>query len=571
MLFNSIASFKGIDVYKYIFFTYIKNKEEAMKLKFLVILYSLFFSLTIFTFAGKVPKIDDLISLKRAVEVAIWPDGKSIAYVVEVANWEKDQYDREIWLAQKGKKPVALVSGQSSNYSLNWSPDGIFLFFLSNRTGKAQIYRISAEGGEEECLTEVEQGVSSFRMSPTGEWLVLSIQDPESKAFKKRKDIFGDFEWVHEDFRMTHLWRLDLKSKRLERITNGNDFTVDSFSISPDGKKIAFSARPVPSVITGNDSDIYVVETESGKEIKMVDLRGSDVNPLWSPDGKYVAFETSGGKGKVYLNRPIAIVPASGGSVKLVSHVFDANHTLIAWRSEGLYFSAWQKTERYLFRIQPDGSGLERVSGQHSWVLTRISIAQDAGKIAFIGENFDSFAEVYTSPLSAFNPVRLTNFDSQLDNFTLSQRELIRWKSKDGTEIDGILVKPADFSAKKKYPLLFVIHGGHASIDSQQKISKRETRLYPIDRFVARGALVLMVNYRGSAGDGEKFCSLNVRNLGIGDEWDIESGIDYLVELGYVDPDGVGTMGWSQGGFISAFLGHPQPSFQGSIGRSRHL
>jgi len=519
---------------------------------FLMLIFGPFVSVLLS--AAEVPKVKELIDLRWPVEVALSPDGKTLAFGVEVANWEKNRYDREIWVSIEGREPVAFVKDQSSNFGLKWSPDGRALFFLSDRTEKPQVYRVSLDGGEAQALTNVEQGISSFDVSPAGSWLALAMQDPEDDAFKKRRETYGDFEWVHEDFLMTHLWRLDPQTKELTRITGGKDFSVDGFSISPDGKKIAFDARWAPSVISGNDSDIYVADVETRKVKKIVDLYGSDRNPVWSPDGKAIAFESSAGKGKVTLNQPIAIVPATGGEVKFVTRDFDENPALLAWRKDGLYFSALQKTESSLFRIQPDGTKLEGVAGQKGWVCSEFSIAKGADKVAFIGENFHVIAEVYISSLFSFIPEKLTNFDSQLSAFRLSQREVIRWKSQDGLDLDGILVKPSDFDPSKKHPLLFVIHGGPQGVDPQLKLSRRDVRYYPIERFAARGALVFMVNYRGSAGYGEKFRALNVCNLGIHDEWDFESAIDHLVKLGYVDPERVGTMGWSQGGFISAFL-----------------
>ena len=517
-----------------------------------------FFILTVFSVSlasgSEVPKIADLINLGWPVEVALSPDGKTVAFVVEVANWEKNRYDREIWIAREGREPVVFVKDQGSNFNLKWSPDGRILFFLSDRTQKPQVYCIALEGGEAQALTNIEQGIKILDISSTGDWLALSIQDSEDEAFNKRRETYGDVEWVHEDIFMTHLWKLNAQTKELTRITEGKDYSVDGFSISPDGKKIAFDARWAPSVTAGNDSDIYVVDVETRSIKKIVELYGSDRNPAWSPDGSTIAFESSAGKGKVTLNQPIAIVPATGGEVKFVTHDFDENPTLLAWRRDGIYFSALQKTESSLFRIQPDGTKLERIPGQTGWVSSEFSIATGAEIVALIGENFNNFAELYVSPLSSFVPRKLTNFDNQLSGFRLSQREVIRWKSKDGLDLDGILVKPADFDPAKKHPLLFVIHGGPQGVDPQLKLSRRDVRSYPIERFAARGALILLANYRGSAGYGEKFRTINVRNLGIHDEWDFESAIDHLVKLGYVDPERVGTMGWSQGGFISAFL-----------------
>ncbi len=160
-------------------------------------------------------------------------------------------------------------------------------------------------------------------------------------------------------------------------------------------------------------------------------------------------------------------------------------------------------------------------------------------------------AEVFLGGTDFAGPEKLTDMTGQLTPFVVGSREVISWKSKDGATIEGVLIKPKDFSPSKKYPLLVVTHGGPTGIDRPTLL---ETRYYPVDLWVDRGALVLKVNYRGSAGYGEKFRQLNVKNLGVGDTWDVTSGIDSLVAKGWVDPARVGCMGWSQGGYISAFL-----------------
>jgi len=154
--------------------------------------------------------------------------------------------------------------------------------------------------------------------------------------------------------------------------------------------------------------------------------------------------------------------------------------------------------------------------------------------------------------VQSFSPRKLTDMTEQAKPFTLGKSEVISWKSQDGATIEGVLTKPADFDAGKKHPLLCVIHGGPTGIDRPMLLAG--TRYYPIDTWAGRGSLVLRVNYRGSAGYGEKFRQLNVNNLGVGDAWDVLSGVDHLIKQGYVDPAKVGCMGWSQGGYISAFL-----------------
>ncbi len=524
--------------------------RERLGISFLVAIVLLMSAAVV---AGRVPGIDDLVGLNRPTGVAMSPDGLSIAYVVQSANWKDDRYETAVWLARESSGPFRLTAEGGRSFSPSWSPDGDSLAFLSDRMGVPQLYRINVRGGEPEKLTDVEGGIADFSWSPTGDWIALAIEDAEAHPVREAVEAFGDHQWVGENFRRTHLWRIRLGDREPERLTEGADITVDRFSVSPDGRRIAFSARPAPAVHAWWDSDIYVLDLESRKVVKVVDSPGADSNPMWSPDGAEIAFESANGHVGVHKNQPIAVVSAAGGKPRVLTGSFDENPSLLAFRREGIYFSAWQRTESHLFRIQPDGSGLTRITASPG-VWTGFDLAGNADRVAFLGESFERFAEVYASPLSPFGPVRLTDFDSQLDRFTLSRREVIRWKSEDGVEIEGVLAKPTDFAPGKRLPLLFVIHGGPQSVDTQQKLSRRDSTYYPIERFVARGALVLMVNYRGSAGYGEEFRSLNLRNLGVGDELDFRSAIAHLDRLAYIDPERVGTMGWSQGGYLSAFL-----------------
>ena len=171
--------------------------------------------------------------------------------------------------------------------------------------------------------------------------------------------------------------------------------------------------------------------------------------------------------------------------------------------------------------------------------------------MAGVGAAPNHFAEVLVSSTDDFAPKYLTDMAGQYKEFHLTTREVIQWKSTDGTEIEGILIKPADYDSSRKYPLLVVIHGGPTGADTAVLSADR---YYPVERFAAKGALVLKPNYRGSAGYGEKFRSLNVRNLGVGDYADVISGVDALIAKGIVDKDRVGAMGWSEGGYISAFI-----------------
>jgi dipeptidyl aminopeptidase/acylaminoacyl peptidase len=287
---------------------------------------------------------------------------------------------------------------------------------------------------------------------------------------------------------------------------------------------------------------------------KVVSQPGPDNNPRWSPDGRQLVFSSAMGKTVFFhTNSRLAIVPARGGTPRSITDRFDENPGFVAWTGDGIYFSGLQKTAAHLFRVDPAGSGIVRVTGPDNLMAGGFTFTRDGRRMAFTASSPTALNEVFVSDVRTFSPRMLTAMSDQARPFALGTREVISWTSTDGTPIEGVLIKPADFDPSKRHPLLCIIHGGPTGVDRPALLAP-DARYYPSDIWVGRGALVLKVNYRGSAGYGEKFRQLNVRNLGVGDAWDVLSGIDHLIAKGWVDREKVGCMGWSQGGYISAFL-----------------
>jgi dipeptidyl aminopeptidase/acylaminoacyl peptidase len=250
------------------------------------------------------------------------------------------------------------------------------------------------------------------------------------------------------------------------------------------------------------------------------------------------------------LNGQIHKIPADGGKSIRMAEDFDEDIRIIDWNSSGIYFTAWRKTKRHLFRLDPD-SGKTKVFATTPSYIWSVSFSKDGKTVAISGQDPTTLSEIYKTPLTNYNPVALTNFTKQIKDWNVGTSEVVTWKSKDETDIEGVLHKPHDFDHKKNYPLFVIIHGGPTGIDYP---AVETGYVYPILQWLEKGAVIFMPNYRGSAGYGEKFRSLNVRNLGVGDMWDVMSGVDFLIEQGFVDPEKMGAMGWSQGGYISAFL-----------------
>jgi dipeptidyl aminopeptidase/acylaminoacyl peptidase len=508
---------------------------------------------------GAAPTIDDLLNLKRVGAPAISPDGQSVAYTLRETNWDDNDFETEIWVASAGTTRQ-LTNGRKSSLQPEWSPDGKWIAFASDRDGKRQLYRIAVAGGEAEKLTSGDDGITSFAWSPDGRAIAFTMIDPVAPAVKDRERRYGDLRIEDEDRRMAQLYVIEVPAHQsaplpVPRALTKGTFVVGSFDWSPDGRHIAFDHRVSSDPADGGSADISTVEVATGAARVIVGQAGPDSNPKWSPDGKRVAFQSAMGKPfHYYLNSTIAIVDHGTMAVRSVNDAFDENPQLIAWNARGIFFAASQRTWAYLFSVHPDTKQIARHRVADQWVGSAFSLTADGRMVSFIGASATDFADVYMAPVGdTLVATRLTNTAQQIASWPKHVRDVVRWKSQDGAEIEGVLHKPADFQSGRRYPLLVVIHGGPTGISRALPYSNG-VGYYPIDLWLAKGALVLEPNYRGSAGYGEKFRSLNVRNLGIGDAWDVLSGIDHLVSTGLVDRNRVGAMGWSQGGYISAFL-----------------
>jgi dipeptidyl aminopeptidase/acylaminoacyl peptidase len=510
--------------------------------------------------AKRVPTVEDLMNLKSAGSPRISPDGTKVAYTVTETDFDQDAYVTQIWLADVATAQCfQLTRGKKSSSNADWSPDGRWLAFTSSRVDdKSQLFVINLLGGEAIQLTKSETGVNGYTWSPDGKTIALTATDPEAKESKDRKDTYGDYEVVREEYRFTHLFTVDVAEARKSpqpgrRRTSGEDWTVGGFDWSPDGTKIAFSATVNSDLINGGTADIYVLDLAGDTVKKIVSQPGPDYLAAWSPDGRSILFSSAMGRPDYFArNSRMAVVSAEGGVVRSLTDSFDENVYGADWNADGIYFSASQKMAAHLFRLDPASLKITRISAPDEAMVSGFTFSRDGKRMAFTAISPTTMGEVCVSEFP-FKPRALTRMTEQAEAFILGTREVISWKSKDGAPIDGVLIKPTNFDPAKKYALLCVIHGGPTGVDRPALLAP-DSRYYPADIWAGRGALILKVNYRGSAAYGEKFRRLNYRNLGVGDAWDVLAGVDFLIKKGWVDAARVGCMGWSQGGYISAFL-----------------
>lgn len=509
------------------------------------------------------PTIDEMVGFQRASQPAISPEGSRVAWVVRRANWDENSFENDIWIADVAtgvSSARVLTRSKKNSDAPAFSPDSKSIAFGSDRDGKRQVYLLDLSGGDAKAITTAEEGVGRFAWSRDGRKLAYVARDPKPDGVKERDKRWSESVVIEdEDTRPAHLYVLDLATGVSKRLTSGT-FVVGDFDWSPDDREIAFdfsrSADPSFSVTT----NISVVDVETGAIRELVTQEAPDGGPRWSPDGTQIAFRTAMGNVSsfYYLNSQIAVTPSGRGgaatkSIRSITTTFDEDANLLAWSKSGILFSANLKTETGLFTLDPATGRAERLGSLGHPVTTGFSFDRDFGAAAFVGSGPSTYPDVFVASLRGGGSAkRISNLGAQFDSLTVGTSEVVTWKSVDGATIEGALRKPAGWTPGKPAPLLVLIHGGPTGISRPTYFGG--TYVYPVEAWLAKGALVLEPNYRGSAGYGEKFRSLNVRNLGVGDAWDVVSGIDALIARGIVDRTKVGAMGWSQGGYISMFL-----------------
>lgn len=504
----------------------------------------------------KVPTIDDGLNLPSLADARIAPDGSQVIYTVTAPDWEENEYVSQIWIVgAEGGKPRQLTFAKQSSQSPRWSPDGQWIAFISKRKEDehSQIYRMSVLGGEAERLTKNETDVQTIAWSPDGSAIAYLAPEVESDAHKARKEKYGDYHVEDQDAIRTHLWLLILEGKKTQKLAGDDTLHVTDLDWHPDEDKIAFSARPTPDARAGYLGNIYVVDLNTLTVNVLVEEYC--FSPRWSPDGNQIVYYEVDAPG-FYMPDHLSVISADGG-VKQTIHSLSVDlMALLDWGKDGIYFTGIQNCTIHLFCVDPKTGECFQCSPEDvpGWLSMAFTFTEDFSLGATTMQDRDHCGEITLLDLAGGEFRRLTDHNADIADWRLATSEPIQWTSSDGTVIEGVLSKPDDFDPTKQYPLLVIIHGGPRWTSMTARMNLLERRYYPFHQWAAKGALILQPNYRGSAGYGPDFRKLNVRNLGIGDYEDVISGVDALIEKGWVDADRVGAMGWSQGGYISAFI-----------------
>jgi len=527
-------------------------------------------------------KAEDIFRMLQVRDPQVSPDGKFVAYTVTSIDRDADKRVNAVWMVNwEGTEDVQLTFGEKSASTPRWSPDGKYLAFLSARApdDKTQVWVLDRRGGEARQLTNVKGEIDSYDWSPDSKRLVLSMSESdEDKAApgakpKAPKPIVLDryhFKRDIEGYLTTQsygqLYLFDIESKKLEAITGEKNFDESDAVWSPDGSHIAFISNHAKDPDQSGTSDIFIVESRAGAQArKLLTINSAGGQRLvWSPDGKQLAFlQGIEPKYSAYGMGVVAMVPVAGGTPVVLTAKLDRGVSGAEFTPDGAALTVLVEDDRrsYVGKVPAGGGNVERL-GKSDVVLS--DVESSGGHMAALGATDTSAPEIYA--VENGEPRKLTSHnDALLGELQLGAVEDISFKSKDGAEIHGMVVKPPSFEAGKKYPTLLWIHGGPNGQDDHAL----EFSLYPLQferqLLAAQGYVVLAVNYRGSSGRGSEFTRSIFADWGNKEVADLLGGIDYAVAKGIADPDRLGIGGWSYGGILTDYTIASDPRFKAAI------
>jgi dipeptidyl aminopeptidase/acylaminoacyl peptidase len=518
-------------------------------------------------------KLDDLTRFRNLSDPQISPDGQWVAYTVGSTDAKEDKSTTHIWMVNiDGSNDRQITFSSESESSPRWSPDGKYLSFTSSRPGKArgnQVWLLDRNGGEAMQLTELKGRLQGHEWSPDSKRLALLIGDPDPESEpgpspqpgatpRVPKPIVIDRYRYKQDGagyllsgRHTYVYIYDIATKKLDRLTKSK-WDESSPAWSPDGTRIAFMSNHGEDPDREPSAQLFVAEAKAGaieKPLTPEIIRANRGRPEWSPDSKWIAFtDTDEKKYGAYSMEHLSLVPSDGSSAPArfkASEDLDRGVSSPKFTSDGkgIQFLVADDRSVYPMKASLSGGAAQRLLNppvvMGNWNL-------NAGHAVAISGADTKAGEIYVWEGNSLRQLTHQN-DALFAELDLGTTEEVNFQSKDGTQVGGLLTYPVGYVKGTKVPLLLRIHGGPNSQDQHTFSAERQF-------FAANGYAVLAVNYRGSAGRGQKFSRAIFADWGNYEVQDLLAGVDHVIKMGVADPDRLGVGGWSYGGILTDYL-----------------
>jgi dipeptidyl aminopeptidase/acylaminoacyl peptidase len=522
--------------------------------------------------------VDDYFSLATIFDCVISPDGQRVAYTE--GRWQQSTDDRktDLWVVEtKGGPAKRLTGDRADDRSPQWTPDGRTIYFLGKRQresekrppydGKAQVWRIGIDGGEPSAVTKVGGGVLRFQLARDGKSLWYATgSDHVADEWKKLREQFKEVEYGHGVDKVSQVWKLDLQNWRAEKVIDDKRHIHD-MALSRDGNRLAMITAPDDRVVNFEGKsrvDVYDARTKKTETLPDEVFRKQAPSPYgwlehlaWSPDGRKLAFNV------IFDGYPAKIIAADwdkdGVSVHRLENTGESVRgygSPLHWRGNGELCYLDDREARVRLASMGYGGGgrhgplFDRTLGDV--VVQSFSYCDDGSCGAVVMNGPTSFEDIYLVEMGkSFDEKptlsRLTDVNPQTATWKLPQLSIASWKAPDGTPVQGVLELPPDSKEGQKLPLVVAIHGGPTTAD----YFGLQFWIYGRTLLPAKGYAVLCPNYRGSTGYGDKFLTDLFGRENDLDVKDILAGVDALVARGVADPEKLGVMGWSNGGYLT--------------------
>lgn len=519
-------------------------------------------------------RLDDLFRLKTVREPRISPDGQWVSYVVSQLDSAKDRAHSDIWMTSwDGARTVQLTHSPDAEGSPRWSPDNRYLSFTAARGEKAktQVWVLDRQGGEARQLTKHKEGVGAYAWSPDGSRIAFVARDPDpalkgpdSASTKPRPVVVDRYAFKRDgegylDERRRHIYIHDVTTDSVVQVTSG-PYDDGAPVWSPDGRLLAFIAERGKDPDRENNSDLYVVEARAGGTVRQLTTwTGPDGGPpAFSPDGKSIAY-TQGSEAKfsLYSLDRVAVVPVEGGTPRIVTSTLDRAVSDLSWSADGRSLLGLLEDDRavHVARVDVASGRVERLLEGR-----RVAADLDAGpdgRLAVLAGTANQPNEIHALEGGALRALTRVNAAWSAE-VQLATVEDFSAKGKDGTVVNALLTRPAGATPGRPLPMLLRIHGGPTSQDQHAFQFEREL-------FAAHGYAVLQVNYRGSTGRGEAYTQAIFADWGNKEVKDLHAAVDEAVARGIADPARLGIGGWSYGGILTNYAIAQDTRFKAAI------
>jgi dipeptidyl aminopeptidase/acylaminoacyl peptidase len=530
-----------------------------------------------------------MLQVQRVGSVQVSPDGERVAFTARyaVVDDSTSEFRTHIHLADAGGTHARqLTRGDKSCDDPQWSPDGKWIAFISARSGKRNLWLIDPGGGEAQPLTDVKTEVSSLKWSPDGRFLAFTALDAATPDEEARKKAKNDARVVDRDIKRHRLYVIPVDTppdvQREPRLLTPGEVNVGGdlfksgrppFDWSPDGSTIVFTQTRSPQANDWTTASLSRLDVQSGQITPLVATGASESAACFSPDGTQIAFVISDDPPTWAGRRRLAVLPIAGGETKLLPETADGfgrYSELVGWSADGrrLYFTEMHGVNMAVMALPLDGAPVEQINSRElSTGMSQSGVSLNARRshFGFSWETLSSPPEAAVAQIDSWRPKTVSRIHGSMSFPAAPRTEVIRWKSKDDVEVEGLLTYPHGYAQGTRYPLLLVIHGGPMGVFTQTFDGTPAS--YPVAAFAEEGYAVLRANVRGSSGYGAKFRYANYEDWGGGDYHDLMTGVDHLIELGIADAERLGVMGWSYGGFLTSWtITHTQRFRAASVG-----